>query len=91
MLALYDAGCKPSFMFSQHTIILSKNIAAMAVEAAEGGKPQYGPLGQLPRGTQVTVVGDGFNDRTVRVQCNDRLYFVFLQDIEEPDSSYYLS
>ena len=37
------------------------------------------------------LIGDSFNDRTVKVQCNGRYYFVFLQDIEGPDSSYYVA
>jgi hypothetical protein len=71
-------------------ITLSKDIVAIGIEAAEGGKPRLAPLTHLPTGTEVTIIGDGFNGRTVKVRCNDCSYFVFLRDIEEPDSSYYL-
>jgi hypothetical protein len=77
-------------MLHQRPIILSKNISAIVVEVTEDGSPRCGSLQQLASGSQVTVVGDGFNARTVRVLCNDHSYFVFVQDIEEPDSSYYL-
>lgn len=71
-------------------ITLSKNIAAIVIEGSEQGRPRCVLIAQLPKGTQVEVVGDGFNNRTATVRCHDRSYFVFLQDIEEPDSSYYL-
>lgn len=61
----------------QHPITLSKDIFAIAIA----------PITRLPGGTELRVVGDGFNDHTVRVQCNGSTYFVFLQDVEEPDSS----
>jgi hypothetical protein len=78
-------------MFRQHPIILSKDITAVSILGTEDGTPPYGRIEKLARGTKLMVLGDGFNDRSVKVQCNGRLYFVFLQDIEGPDSSYYLS
>lgn len=78
-------------MSLQQSIILCKNISALAVEADERGRQRCGLIEQLPTGSSVMLIGDGFNDRTVKVQCNGRCYFVFLQDIEDPDSSYYLA
>jgi len=75
---------------SQRPIILSKTIVAMALDSAEGGTPHSASFAQLPAGTEIRIVGVGFNNRTVRVCCHDRSYFVFWRDIEEPDSSYYL-
>jgi hypothetical protein len=77
-------------MLFQRLVILYKNISAMAIEGDETGNARCGIIEELPCGVQVRVIGDGFNDRTVRVQYNDRSYFAFLQDIEEPDSGYYL-
>jgi hypothetical protein len=77
-------------MLSQHPIILSKDISAIAIEGTGRGRPQHGAITRIPTGTELRIVGDGFNQRTVRVECNGSAYFVFLQDIEEPDSSYYL-
>jgi hypothetical protein len=74
----------------QHAVVLSKNIVAMAVDEPDDGTVRHVSLTQLPTGTELTIVGEGFNGRTVRVCCNDRSYFVFLRDIEEFDSSYYL-
>jgi hypothetical protein len=73
-----------------HPITLCKNISALAIEADECGGHRYGLIEQLPTGETVVLVGDGFNDRTVKVQSNGKYYFVFLQDIERPESSYYL-
>jgi hypothetical protein len=78
-------------MLFQHPIILSKDISAIAIEGTDRGELRHGTLTRLPSGAELRLVGDGFNHRTVRVECNGSAYFVFLQDIEEPDSSYYLS
>ena len=77
-------------MLYSNPITLSKNIAAIAIEGSEEGRPRCGLIAQLPKGAQLEVVGDGFNNRTATVRCHHQSYFVFLQDIEEPDSSYYL-
>ena len=75
---------------SQEPIILSKTIVAMALDSAESGTPHSTSFAQLPAGTEIRIVGAGFNDKTAKVRCHDRSYFVFWRDIEEPDSSYYL-
>lgn len=67
-------------------ITLQKNIAAIAIEGTEHGMPRYGLISQLPKGTELTILGTGFNHRTATVRCHDRSYFVFLQDIEAPES-----
>ena len=77
-------------MFLQESIVLYKNISALAIDADQCGARRYGLIEQLATGARVILIGDGFNDRTVKVQCNGRYYFVFLQDIEEPDSSCHL-
>jgi hypothetical protein len=68
-------------------VIPYKNISGIAIEADEAGNARYGLIEELPFGVEVRVIGDGFSDRTVRVQYNGRSYFAFFQDIEEPDSS----
>jgi hypothetical protein len=73
-------------MFLQQRLTLSKDTPAFVIGRESGA----GHIEQLPGGTEVTVVGEGYNHRTMRVQCKGRLYFVFLQDITDPDSSYYL-
>jgi len=68
-----------SVSFFQQAAVLSKNIAAMAVDEPDDGTVRHVSLTQLPTGTELTIVGDGFNGRTVTVCCNDRSYFVFLR------------
>jgi hypothetical protein len=75
-------------MFSHPAITLSKNIAAISIEGSENGKPRCGLISQLPKGTELTIVGAGFNHRTAKVCCHNRSYFVFLQDIEQAESAY---
>jgi hypothetical protein len=90
-LSFIDKISKEASMSLPHQrITLSKDIVAIGIEAVEGGTPQLAALTHLPTGTEATIVGEGFNSRTVKVCCNDCSYFVFLRDIEEPDSSYYL-
>ena len=74
----------------QEQLILPKNIVAMSIETPEGERPQPASLTQIAAGTQVTILGEGFNDRTLKVRYRDGSYFIFLRDIEEPDSSCYL-
>ena len=78
-------------MLFQYPIILSRDISGIPIEGTESGELRHGTLTRLPSGAELRLLGEGFNRRTVRVECNGSAYFVFLQDIEEPDSRYYLS
>jgi hypothetical protein len=73
-------------MYLHKPIVLCKSISALAI--ARDHARQYGHIEQLPTGATLILMGDGFNGRTVKVQCNGRYYFVFLQDIEGPDSTF---
>ncbi len=72
-------------MFASPHITLNKNIAAIAIEGSEDGTPSRGVIAQLPKGAELVITGDGFNQRTATVRCYDRSYFVFLQDISDED------
>jgi hypothetical protein len=69
-------------------ITLQNDIVAIQIESSENGKPQRGPLTRLPEGASITVCGDGFNQRTAKVECNGGSYFVFLRDIDIADSPF---
>jgi hypothetical protein len=45
----------------QRSIILPKNIVAMAVESLEDGTARHVSLTQLPTGTEVAILGESFN------------------------------
>ncbi|HZS53781.1 MAG TPA: hypothetical protein VFA65_05220 [Bryobacteraceae bacterium] len=42
-------------------------------------------LTRLPSGATVDICGDGFNERTTKVRYCDGYFFVFLQDLPEPE------
>jgi hypothetical protein len=60
---------------------LSRRIPAVQLVQIEGPKAQLGPLVQLPKGAQLDLCGDGFDERTVKVRCDTSFYFVFLEDL----------
>jgi hypothetical protein len=69
------------------TCTLPKKVAAMQISCTgDGATGSAGTLSELPEGAQVAVSGERFNSRTVKVEWQSRFYFVFLQDIEAPDS-----
>lgn len=61
--------------------VLSKKIAALQLVPTGGGGARLGPISHLLPGTRLEVCGEGFNDRTVKVQSKEHFYFVFWQDI----------
>jgi hypothetical protein len=67
----------------QESCTLSKKIAAIQlVPTGDGdGGARLGTISQLSPGTRLNVCGDGFNEQTVKVRCEDGFYFVFSQDI----------
>ena len=73
---------------------LSKTISAIQLQLKEDGSAKLGLLSQLGAGTRVTVCGEGFNDRTVKVRANDSWFYVFAQDLEAeaaPNNSFVAS
>jgi hypothetical protein len=61
---------------------LSRNIAAIQVVSADRETSRLGVITQLPEGAQLDFCGDGFDDRTIKVNWQGCCYFVFLQDLE---------
>lgn len=47
------------------------------------GVMRLGTILQLPEGTQIRLIGDGFNERTVKVAWEGANYFVFLEDLAQ--------
>ena len=67
----------------QYWVSLMRPICAIQTSVDESGGGKLGLLVQLETGTTIQVCGEGFNERTVKVNANGRFYFVFLQDIEK--------
>jgi hypothetical protein len=40
------------------------------------------PVLNLPHGTRVEICGFGFNERTTKVRCDEKYYYVFSQDLQ---------
>jgi hypothetical protein len=60
-----------------------KSIAAVQVTYNDDGSEGMGLLMQIPRESNFQVCGEGFNERTVKVNLKGFRYFVFREDIEE--------
>jgi hypothetical protein len=63
-----------------------KNISALQVTYTENGSEVLGMFTQLPRDGGLRICGDGFNDRTIKVNFRGLYYFVFREDIEPSPS-----
>ena len=72
----------PADLLTRNRYTLSDDIYAMQLLAGSGASVTLGPVVLLPKGVCLYVCGEGFNERTVKVYCEDSLYFVFLQDLE---------
>lgn len=62
---------------------LCRNISAIQVLLDPFGGTRMGTILQLPEGAQLRLIGDGFNERTVKVSWEGGNYFVFLEDLGE--------
>jgi hypothetical protein len=67
---------------SEQSCVLSEEILATELIPTQTGQMQLSPLSGLPKGTEIEICGEGFNDRTAKIRCRGRLYFIFLQDLE---------
>lgn len=47
------------------------------------GFMRLGTILQLPEGAQIRLIGDGFNERTVKVSWEGANYFIFLEDLAQ--------
>jgi hypothetical protein len=71
---------------SEQSCVLSEEILATELIPNRTGGMQLSPLSSLPKGTEIEICGEGFNDRTAKVRWRGRFYFVFLQDLENQSS-----
>jgi hypothetical protein len=65
------------------TCILSRMIAAIQTTTYPTNVNQLGVVVRLPSRAKLTLLGTGFDDRTVKVRCQQAVYFVFLEDLEK--------
>ncbi len=62
----------------------SPTISAVQINYTSDGTETLGLFTQIPRGSGISVCGEGFNERTVKVQFRGTMYFVFREDLDEP-------
>jgi hypothetical protein len=71
------------------TITLEKELSALEIVRRENVSGHFGVLARISKGSTLEICGTGFNDRTYRVRYQDRLFFVFRQDLgSEPSGSF---
>lgn len=76
-----DARFVAEWVVAQSSYKLTDAIPAFEIIAGENGAERFGPVCRLPPGADLEACGDGFNQRSLKVQCGNRRYFVFLQDL----------
>ena len=71
----------PRPVFVERSVSVTKPISALQLVWDERrGTTKLGVLSLRP-GATLEVCGEGFDQRTVKVRCNNTFYFVFRQDI----------
>lgn len=69
--------------YDSKTCILPRTVAAIQTTAYPVAPQQLGIVVRLPEGAKLTLLGAGFNDRTVKVRSQEAVYFVFLEDLQK--------
>jgi len=75
----------PDCLVPERSHTLSKPISGIQLLPVEGKQGRLGRLGnvlQLARGSHLELCGGGYDARTVKVRCEGKFYFVFLQDLQ---------
>lgn len=62
-------------------VVLQKCVSAIPITLGKDGQSEMAPIAMLPEGAALQICGDGFDDLTVRAQCEGQAYFVFRQDV----------
>ena len=63
------------------TITLKKDVSALEIVRRENAKGHFGGLALISKGSRLEICGSGFNERTYKVRFQNRLFFVFRQDL----------
>jgi hypothetical protein len=56
----------------------NRKICAIHLDAERN---RLGTISHIPSGSKISILGDGYNERTLKVSWQDELYFVFREDI----------
>jgi hypothetical protein len=61
--------------------VLTTNRKICAVNV-DGERNRLGAISHIPPGSRISICGDGFNERTVKISWQDELYVVFREDVD---------
>lgn len=65
-----------------NTYRLRRNLSAVQIEVTEGVSTAHGVVVSLLNGSKIEVCGPGFDARTIKVQCDGSLYYLFSEDLQ---------
>lgn len=63
------------------TITLKRDVSALEIPRPENARAHSAGLALISKGSELEICGTGFNERTYKVRCQNRLFFVFQQDL----------
>jgi hypothetical protein len=63
---------------ARRLLTTDRKICAVHLDAQRNG---FGTISHIPPGSQISVLGGGFNERTLRMSWQNELYFVFREDV----------
>jgi hypothetical protein len=72
----------PDCLVPERSHTLSKPITGIQLVLEDGKQGRLGNVLQLAPGSRLDFCGEGYDTRTVKVRCEGKFYFVFLQDLE---------
>ncbi len=61
--------------------MLRKDVSALEIVRRKDAKGHFGVIAQITKGSRLELCGSGFNERTYKVRFENRLFFVFSQDL----------
>jgi hypothetical protein len=72
----------PDCLVPERSHTLSRPIAGIQLVPVDGKQGKLGSVSQLHPGSRLDFCGGGYDALTVKVRCDGKFYFVFLQDLE---------
>ena len=81
----FDLLSKPACGSVEKTVRTQRKISVIEIDSLGNGDVRLGAISEIPAGGELEICGPGFNGRTVKARYKDSFYFVFMQDIAEPE------
>lgn len=72
----------PSPVCVESVVRLSRSISGVQLEPGlDPGRARLGEIKTLPGGATVEICGLGYNEKTIKIRCEDEFFFVFQADL----------